>query len=361
MKGLILAGGHGTRLRPLTHTTAKQLIPVANNPVLFYAIDDLKNAGITDIGVIVGHTEERIKDVQAAVGDGSKFGVRITYIKQDAPRGIAHAVLLAEEFMGDEPFVVYLGDNILKGGIKEFKHEFETSGSDAGILLAHVDNPQMFGVAELKGGRVIRLVEKPKAPKSDLALVGIYMFRKPVFGVIKALKPSGRNELEITEAIDMMVQSKKFKVSAHIVKGWWKDTGKPEDVLHANQLLLDDLHPVSNLAGKIESNVSITGKVSIGKNTSILRDSTIKGPVIIGDDCVIGPGTYIGPYTSIGKNTAIKGGEIEYSIVLGDCVINCGKKIVNSIIGKNSRVFDSAESKPNGHKLVVGENSSVGI
>jgi len=359
MKGLILAGGHGTRLRPLTYTTSKQLIPIANKPVLFYAIEALKDAGITDVGIIVGHTEERIKNIQNAVGDGSKFGMKVTYIKQDAPRGIAHAVLISEEFMGEEPFVVYLGDNLLKGGIKEFKHTFETSNAESLVLLTPVDNPQMFGVAEMDGERVVRLVEKPKEPKSNLALVGIYFFRRSIFDVIKKLKPSWRNELEITEAVDNMVQSGKSKVIAQVVKGWWKDTGKPEDILHANHLVLDEIIP-QNL-GRIEENVKIIGKVQIGKNTVIASNSVIKGPVVIGENCRIGSGTYIGPYTAIGDNTTIDGGEIEYSILLSDCKIECKKRIVNSLIGKNSHVYNSSEAMPKGYRLVIGENSSVGI
>lgn len=359
MKGLILAGGHGTRLRPITYTTSKQLIPIANKPVLFYAIEALKDAGITDIGIIVGHTEERICDIQTTVGDGSTFGVKVTYIKQDAPRGIAHAVMISEKFMGDSPFVVYLGDNLLKGGIREFKDLFESSSTDALVLLTPVANPQMFGVAEMDGDRILRLVEKPKEPKSNLALVGIYFFRNSVFGVLKKLKPSWRNELEITEAVDNMVQSKDYSVAAHVVKGWWKDTGKPEDILHANHLVLDDITP-QNL-GQMEENVRIIGKARIGKKTIIHANSVIKGPVIIGDNCRIGPNAYIGPYTAIGDNTTIDGGEIEYSILLSDCKIDCKKRIVHSLIGKNSRVYNSSDSMPNGYKLVIGENSSVGI
>jgi glucose-1-phosphate thymidylyltransferase len=355
MKGLILSGGHGTRLRPLTHTGPKQLIPIANKPVLFYAIEDLRDAGVTDIGLILGtNMPEKVKD---AVGDGSKFGVNITYIMQGEPRGLAHAVAVAEDFIGEEPFIMYLGDNILKSGIKEFVNGFEKSKYQARILLQKVENPRQFGVAELNGeGEVIHLVEKPEEPKSDLALVGIYLFKKSIFDSIRSIKPSWRGELEITDAIQKLLDSQ-MKVDSHVVEGWWKDTGKPEDVLEANNLILDALKTCNK--GKIEKGAKVRGRVSIGKGTLVREGSVIRGPVIIGENCEIN--AYVGPYTSIGDNTKIKGGEIEASIIVGDSIIACDERIVESLIGNHSKIVSANDRLPKGRRFVVGENSFVNL
>jgi len=357
MKGLILAGGYGTKLRPLTHTGPKQLIPIANKPNILYCLEDLKEVGIKDIGVILGNVmPEKVKEF---LGDGSKYGVKITYIVQGEPKGIAHAVGLAEEFMGDEPFVVYLGDNILKGGVGGLVQAFEKPGPEAVIGLCKVKNPERFGVAVLgENGEIIRLVEKPKERISDLALIGIYLFRKSIFDVIKTLKPSWRNELEITESIDKLVQAKQ-KVHAYIVAGWWKDTGRPEDILEANRLVLDDLTAYNK--GKTEKNVSILGKVGIGEGSIIKSGSVIRGPAIIGKNCVIGPNTYIGPYTSIGDNCTVINGDIESSIVMEGTKITCKKKIIDSLMGKSSVVSSKEGVLPNGYRLILGENSIVGI
>lgn len=357
MKGLILAGGHGTKLRPLTHTGPKQLIPIANKPNILYCLEDLKEVGIKDIGVILGNImPEKVKEF---LGDGSKYGVKITYIVQGEPKGIAHAVGLAEEFMNGEAFVVYLGDNILKGGIGGLVQALEKSDAEVAIGLCKVKNTERFGVAVLnKKGEIIKLVEKPKERISDLALIGVYLFRKSIFDVIKTLKPSKRNELEITEAIDKLVQFKR-KVHAYIVTGWWKDTGRPEDILEANRLVLDDLTTYNK--GKTEKNVSIMGKVGIDEESSIKSGSVIRGPVIIGKNCVIGPGTYIGPYTAIGDDCTIINGDIESSIVMEGAKITCKKKIVDSLIGKNSVISSKDELLPNGHRLVLGENTIVNI
>ncbi len=353
MKGLILSGGRGTRLRPLTHTGPKQLIPIANKPNILYCLEDLRDAGVTDIGVILGDVmPEKVREL---LGDGSAWGVRLTYIVQGEPKGIAHAVGCAREFMGDEPFVVYLGDNVLKGGIKRMAEEFEREGYDALVALTRVPDPQRFGVAELDSeGRIVRLVEKPKEPKSELALVGIYFFRSRIFDAIKELKPSWRNELEITDAIDTLVQ-RGHSVAAHIVTGWWKDTGKPEDILEVNRLVLDDLQPYNR--GFVESNVVIMGRVGIGEGTRVLSGTVIRGPAIIGRGCTIGPNTYIGPYTSIGDGTVIEGGEIEGSIVVGECRISCGRKLVDSLIGRGCSILRSDGERPEGARLVIGENS----
>jgi len=356
VKGLILSGGSGTRLRPLTHTSAKQLIPIANKPNLFYAIEDVVNAGIKDIGIIVGQTKEEVK---AAVGDGSRWGAKVTYIEQDAPRGLAHAVLISEKFLGKEPFVMYLGDNLLKGGINEFVKEFENSDADASIMLCKVKDPQRFGVAEIDAkGRVISLEEKPKQPKSDLALVGIYMFRHPIFEAVKKIKPSWRNELEITDAISYLVKHGKT-VTTHMVKGWWKDTGKPEDILEANRLILETLEP--NIEGTVEEGVEIVGRVAIGEGTVVRRGSSIHGPAIIGKNCEIGPNAYIGPFTSIGDNSKLVNVEIENSVLIGDSVIECSKRIRDSLIGRNVHVSSADHNVPKCHKLILGEHSRISI
>ncbi len=356
MKGLILAGGLGTRLRPLTHTGPKQLIPIANKPVLFYVIEDLVEAGITDIGIIVGYTEERINIVKNTVGDGSRWGARITYIEQDAPRGIAHAVSCAREFMGDEPFVVYLGDNILKSGIVDLVDEFKKSGAEASILLSHVPDPQKYGVALLDDkGVVIDVEEKPKVPKSDLALIGVYMFNPHIFKVIETLEPSWRGEYEITDAIRNIILSKKFKVISHIVNDWWDDTGTAEAILHANHLILRDLNP--KMEGTIEDGARVLGNIELGQGSIIKNGTVVRGPAIIGKNCKIGPG-YIGPYTSIGDNTTIIGGEVESSIIIGDTTIEFDKKIVDSLIGRYTNIV-SRNSLPKGYRFIIGENSEI--
>lgn len=355
MKGLVLAGGSGTRLRPLTHTGPKQLIPIANKPVLFYGLEDLKEAGIDDVGIVLGlNMPERIKE---AVGDGSVLGIRTTYIEQGMPKGLAHAVLISEEFMEGESFVMYLGDNILRAGVKDLVEGFEASDHDARILLAKVKNPQRFGVAELdKRGRVVGLEEKPKKPKSDLALVGVYLFKKPIFGAVKAIKPSWRNELEITDAIQWLIDNG-YRVDSHIVNGWWKDTGKPEDILDANRLVLDDLKSYNK--GVVEEGVEIHGRVAIGEGTVIKEGSVLKGPSIIGKKCTIGPESYVGAYTSIGDNTFLEETEIEDSIVIGDAKIKTRVKIVESLIGRESKIISEEKTLPRGWKLIIGEHSDL--
>ncbi len=355
MKGLILSGGHGTRLRPLTHTGPKQLIPIANKPVLFYAIEDLAEAGVEEIGIILGTNMP--EKVQEAVGDGSKFGVKVTYIPQGEPKGLAHAVAVARDFVGDDSFIMYLGDNILKSGVEEFVEGFEESDYQARILLQRVANPKQFGVAELNDtGDVVHLVEKPPEPKSDLALVGIYLFKSSIFTAIDNIEPSWRGELEITDAIQELLNTNQ-KVDSHIVKGWWKDTGKPEDVLDANHLILDVLE--SQCSGEIEKGAKISGRVSVGTGTIVKKSSVIKGPVIIGDNCVID--AYIGPYTAIGDNTRIIGGEIESSIVVGDATIECNERIVESLIGNHSQIRSQENLLPQGRRFVIGENSMVNL
>jgi glucose-1-phosphate thymidylyltransferase len=355
MKGLILAGGAGTRLRPLTHTGPKQLIPLANKPNLLYALEDIRDAGIVDIGVILGDNQpEKVREL---LKDGKEFEVRITYIVQGAPKGIAHAVLCAESFMGDEPFCVYLGDNVLKGGIHGMVEDFLTNRHDAEVLLCKVPNPEKFGVAEVDSkGRIVSMVEKPKEPKSDLALVGIYLLRKNIFPIIRSLKPSWRNELEITDALETL-RRQGGKLKAQVVTGWWKDTGKPEDILEANRFLLDELK--RHIEGTIEEGARVEGRVSLGEGSVVKAGSVIRGPTVIGRDCVIGPDTHVGPYTSVGDGSRLVAADVEDSILIGDCVIETPNKIINSLIGRFATIRSADRHLPRGHKLIVGENSSL--
>jgi len=354
VKGLILSGGYGTRLRPLTHSQQKQLIPIANKPILFYAIEDVIEAGVREIGIIVGPNKEKVIKTVKSVG----WNAEISFICQEKPMGIAHAVKISKDFIKDESFITYLGDNILKGGIVEYEKSFEESGANASILLSAVKNPQAFGVAEVDDkGKVKRLVEKPKKPPSNLALVGIYFFNVAIFKAIDHLKPSWRNQLEITEAIQWLIE-KGHKVSSTVVKGWWKDTGKPEDILEANRLVLDEIKPINE--GKIEAGASVQGRVSVRERTVIKEGSVIKGPSIIGRGCEIGPNTYIGPYTSVGNNCKIINGKIKSSIVMNGAFINCQKRIRDSLIGMNVRILES-EHIPRGCRFVIGDSSDVRI
>ncbi len=357
MKGLVLSGGSGTRLRPLTHTGPKQLIPVANKPVLQYVIEDLRYAGITDIGVILGNNGK--EQVIAELKDGKQYGVKITYIEQGAPLGIAHAVQCAQKFMGDDDFIVYLGDNMLKDGVKGLVDDFHEGGYDAAISLQAVANPRQFGVAELdKQGRVIGLEEKPKVPKSNYALVGVYLFTPVIFDMIRQIKPSWRNELEITDAIQRLLDNK-YKVRSHIVSGWWKDTGKPEDILDVNRLVLDELKPL--VEGTVEDGASVAGRVSLGKNSVIRSGCVVRGPVVIGKDCAIEAGTYIGPYTAVGDGCAVKGAYVESSVLMAGCSVSCENRIVDSLIGKNAIIASANNDLPKGTRLIVGENSFLKI
>jgi len=357
MKGLLLSGGSGTRLRPLTHSGPKQLIPVANKPVLIYALEDLRRAGITDIAVILGLNGR--EQVIERIGNGSQYGVNVSYIDQGAPLGIAHAVACAEDFMADDPFVVYLGDNILRHGITQLVADYDESNCDAVIALQSVPDPERYGVAELDAkGRLVQLVEKPKAPKSDLALVGVYLLTTPIFDAIRQIEPSWRNELEITDAIQKLIDDR-YVVKHHIIQGWWKDTGMPEDILEVNRLILDDLVPT--VEGTIAEGAVVKGRVSIGAGTVLRRGSVVVGPTIIGAGCTIDAGTYIGPYTSIGDNTLVSGAHIEDSIVIGDNVITCKKTIVESLIGDKTQIRSTAQKLPKGHRLIVGSGSSIDL
>lgn len=357
MKGLILSGGKGTRLRPLTYTSAKQLVPVANKPVLFYAIEAIVAAGITEIGIIVGDTREEIR---AAVGDGSRFGARVTYIPQEAPLGLAHAVMIAEEFLAGSPFVMYLGDNLIAGGITSLVEEFQSLGCHSEILLAEVPNPEQFGVAELTAeGKVHRLVEKPPEPKSNLALVGVYMFGPSIFESVKRIKPSKRGELEITDAIQDLID-RGLDVHPHIVRGWWKDTGKLDDMLEANRIVLESLEARrgANLM-EIGEGSRIEGRVQIGEGVELI-DSLVRGPVVIGDGTRL-EHAFVGPYTSIGERCTLVRCEMENSIVLADSEIrDIPLRIDGSLIGRNVRIVKT-DFKPKAYRFMLGDNSEVGI
>ena len=351
MKGLILSGGKGTRLRPLTFTSAKQLVPVANKPVLFYGIETLAAAGVRDIGVVVGDTHA---EIEAAVGNGSQWGVTVTYIPQDAPRGLAHAVLIAEQFIGEDPFVMYLGDNLLAKGIVPFVEEFAATRPAAQILLTPVPHPEQYGVAETDGDRVVRLVEKPKAPRSNLALVGVYMFGPAIFESVRRITPSARNELEITDAIQDLID-RGLQVRRHIVDGWWKDTGRLEDMLEANRLILDTLPP--RIDGTVDEESRLEGKVVVEPGAAILR-SVIRGPVIIGHDARI-QDAYIGPFTAVMRNVEISGAEVEHSIVMeGSRITGLTDRVTDSLIGRNVTI-ERRFGKPAALRFMLGDRSEV--
>lgn len=353
MKALVLSGGRATRLRPITHTSAKQLVPVANKPILFYAIEAIRDAGIDEIGIIVGHTAE---EVMGAVGNGERWGVKITYIPQDAPKGLAHAVKIAEPFVGDDRFIMFLGDNLIRDGVAEVVRRFEAEDANAHIMLAQVKNPQDFGVAELDGDRVLRLVEKPKEPKSDLALVGVYLFDSTIFTAVNSIKPSARGELEITDAIQWLIENGKV-VHWHKITGWWKDTGKLEDLLEANRLVLENME--TRIDGTVDDPSNIYGRVVIEAGAKVVN-SVIRGPAIIGEGCEI-TNAYVGPFTSIYNRVKIIGSEVEHSIILEDsCIKDIGARVEDSLIGKNVMVAKD-DGRPRAYRLMLGDNSDVRV
>ena len=353
MKGLILSGGKGTRLRPITHTSAKQLVPVANKPVLFYGIEAMAAAGIEQIGIIIA--PETGSEIRAAAGDGSQFGVAITYVEQDEPLGLAHASLTAEEYLDGESFVMYLGDNLLQGGITDLVESFRASGPDALILLTPVNDPENYGVAELESGRVVRLVEKPPAPVTNLALVGVYMFTAGIHDAARAIKPSARGELEITDAIQYLVD-KGRRVEPHIVRGWWKDTGRLDDMLEANRLVLDRIE--AQIDGELVDS-QCDGRVIIERGARLER-TTVRGPAIIGAGTLI-TDAYIGPYTAIGENCVITAAEVEHSILLsGSTVSNLEGRMESSLLGRNVTIARGVR-QPRAYRFMVGDNSEIGI
>jgi len=356
MKGLLLAGGHGTRLRPLTFTGNKHMLPIANKPMILYGLEHLINAGIKKIGVILGPLKE---DVRGLLGDGSSFGIEIKYIDQPDPRGLAHAIAISQDFLKDEPFTMYLGDNLLKQGAKPLIDLFDRNQADCVVGMAKVKEPGRYGIAILDGnGKIKGFIEKPKQPVSDWALIGVYVFNSKIFDAIKKIKPSWRSELEITDAIQVLLDSG-AKVDLQTVQGWWKDTGRPEDLLEANQLVLQDLRPLNE--GAVEEGSSITGAVRIGRDSVIRGRTAIRGPVTVGRSCEIGPNSYIGPYTSVGSDVTIRNSEVENSIVMNGAHIDCGKRIVDSLIGSKANIMSNENNLPRGLKLILGDLTYVSI
>jgi len=359
LKGLILSGGKGTRLRPITHTSAKQLVPVANKPVLFYGIEAMAQAGIEEVGIIIA--PETGREIETAAGDGSRFGLRITYILQDEPLGLAHAVLTAEPFLGASPFVMYLGDNLLQGGITELVADFRANEPDALILLTPVPDPENYGVAELEQappgeiGRVRRLVEKPAEPATDLALVGVYMFTAAVHDAARAIQPSARGELEITDAIQHLLDNG-LRVEPHVVRGWWKDTGRLEDMLEANRLILDNL--TSRVEGELVDS-QLDGRVVVEPGARLER-TTVRGPAVIGPGAVLSD-CYIGPYTSIGEGCEISSSEVEHSILLSGCrVSDLDGRMESSLLGRDVTIR-RGERQPRAYRFMVGDSSDISI
>jgi glucose-1-phosphate thymidylyltransferase len=353
VKALVLAGGSGTRLRPITYTSAKQLVPLANTPILFFGLEAIASAGITEVGIVVGDTHEEIR---AVVGDGARFGLRITYLRQDAPLGLAHAVLISRDFLGDEPFVMYLGDNLVVGGIDEYAREFERDRPEALLLLAKVDHPEQFGVAELDAdGELVGLVEKPAEPPSDLALVGVYFFDRAIHEAVRAIAPSGRGELEITDAIAWLVEHKR-PVRTHVLSGPWIDTGKLTDLLEANRIVLGGL--VRDVRGAVDDASLLKGAVVIEAGAEIVN-STVHGPAIVGAGTVIRDST-VGPFTSIGPRCTIEDSELEHSVLLEGAHIAGVHRIADSLVGRGARVVRSDE-QPLAYRLLVADHSDIRV
>jgi|TARA_B100001540_G_scaffold305820_1_gene317221 glucose-1-phosphate thymidylyltransferase len=352
MKGIILHAGHGTRLRPLTHTGPKQLLPIANKPMSEYCIESLKDAGVYEIAIVIGGVGSN--KVQEYYENGEKFGVKLTYIQQDSPRGIAHAISLCKNFIENEKFIVFLGDNFINTSITDFRKNFENSNDDASLLLCNVDNPQQFGIAYLDGNKISRMIEKPKNPESNLAITGIYFLTPKIFEKIKQLKPSWRNELEIVDALQMILDDKGI-ISYNIITDFWKDTGTPEDIIDANRTILEKIKPNNVINHKF-----VIGNVSIGKNSIINNECQINGPVIIGENCILDGKSVIGPNVSIGNNTQITDCKIKNSIVMNNCQINTKISITDSIIASNSNISLQIDNK-NDKKFLLGEGTKLSL
>ena len=355
LKGLILSGGKGTRLRPITHTSAKQLVPVANKPVLFYGIEAMAAAGIEEIGIIIA--PETGDEIRAAAGDGSQFGVAITYIVQDEPAGLAHAVLTAEPFLGTDAFVMYLGDNLLQGGIADLVEAFRRNDPEALILLTPVPDPEHYGVAELDGDRVVALAEKPAEPKTNLALVGVYLFAPRIHDAARAIEPSARGELEITDAIQHLVDEG-ARVEPHVVQGWWKDTGRLDDMLEANRLILDNLE--TRVEGELDEGSTVEGRVVIEPG-AVLERSAVRGPAIIGAGARL-VDAYVGPYSAIAEDCVVQEAEVEHSILLaGSQVRHLAGRMESSLLGRNVVIARDDRRQPRAYRFMVGDNSEIGI
>lgn len=364
MKALIAAGGSGTRMRPITHTRNKQLIPIANRPMLFHVLDSVAETGIKEVYIVINKGD---KNIPAIVKDGAQWGLFVKYIEQHAPLGLAHVVKIARPYIGDDNFIYILGDNILAGGLKKHLETFQRVQSNCHLLLARVRDPERFGVAVVKDNKIVRTVEKPKEFISDLVVTGIYFYDKSIFKAVNAIKPSpvirdGYRkiaELEITSAHQWLLDNG-YTVTYSVITGWWKDTGKPRDLLEGNQLLLTNIEE-SKIEGEIDKNVIVEGKIIVGKGTRIVnseRESVIRGPLVIGENCNISS-SYIGPYTAIGNNVEIYDSEIEHSIVFDDAKVNSAKRIVDSLIGTNAVISSAKKTFPTGHRLIVGDNSVV--
>ncbi|MBU1348615.1 glucose-1-phosphate thymidylyltransferase [Patescibacteria group bacterium] len=356
MKALVTAGGRATRMRPITHTTNKHLIPLANKPMLAHAVGKIVDAGIRDIVVNVNPGET---DIQKVIGDGSAWDARITYVEQvGGPRGLAHIVRNARPYLGEEPFLFFLGDNIILGSIREFVHAFEEQHLDCMLALARVKDPQRFGVPVIEGDRIVRVVEKPETPPSDFAVTGIYVYSPRIFDAVTAITPSARGEYEISDAHTWLIDNG-AKVGWREITGWWKDTGKPEDLLEGNALILNELLPEDMIIeGAVHPEARIQGRVAIGKGTTIGPGCLIRGPVTIGAGSTV-TDAFIGPHTSIGDGATIAQTEIEHSIVLDRATVRCGCRIVDAIIGKDASVTPADETLPKGHRLIIGDNSVV--
>jgi glucose-1-phosphate thymidylyltransferase len=355
MKGIVLAGGTGSRLRPITHTGPKQLVPVGNKPVIDYGLEDLREAGIEEVGVVLGNKGREA--IQHHLGDGSEFGLDITYIVQGDPLGLAHAVGCARDFVGGEPFVVYLGDNLMAGSITAFVDDFDPSIYAAGIGVQEVDEPSRYGIVDIDDqGEITRLLEKPAEPPTNLALIGVYVFTPAIFDRIESLEPSWRGELEITEAIQRLLEDG-YAVQSHVVEGWWKDTGKPEDILHANRQVLDRLD--RRVEGTIADGASVRGRVEVGEDSTIEDGAVVRGPVSVGEGTTVRGGAYVGPYTSIGDDCLVSDAHIESSVVIGDAEIRCDRVIVDSLVGRHAEIVSDSGTKPDGMRVTVGENSSL--
>lgn len=351
MKALITSGGRGTRLRPITHTQNKHLIPIANKPILYYAIEAVTQAGIKEVGIVINADNQ---DVPKAIGNGKKWGIHIHYIPQESPLGLAHVVKISQSFIKDEPFIFYLGDNMVIGGIEKFIKKFEEEKSNCHLTLSLVKDPTQFGVPEIKNNRIVGVEEKPAKPKSDYAVAGIYLYDSTIFEAVNAIKPSARGELEISDAHQYLIQHG-YKVTYSEITGWWKDTGKPEDLLEANRLVLS--HQKGKIEGKVDKSSTVVGEVVIGKGTQI-KTSHIRGPAIIGENCVV-ENSYIGPYTSIHDQTRLINSEIEFSIVMENCRIeNVGIRIESSILGTNVEII-KAKDIPKTHRFILGTQSLV--